>query len=282
RRRILLIFFIVGAAGILILGTLFKIFATTVAGSVSIGPSNSSITPDQVSELVQLTFVNYLVTALGLFSLLIAFGIGMTVIYHDLDSGAAVAIFSKPVSRAAFAVGKVVAAVVAMVVIVGVLGVEARLMMLLFRSSGIEGDLTFEVVAQVANAVLLMLLVMALSTWMNNIVAVIVAFVYNSVAGIVVGLHNAYQGGALGHNDFLGAALPIVYWLVPHTLVSGFARALVTREFEILSTSGQGPSRENILASVPGASGAGDILWWLFFVCLFSALVYLAVRRRQV
>ena len=284
RRRILLVFFIVGAVGILLLGILFKIFSSTVANSVSIGSSGAPVDPEKASRFVQLSLISNLNGAVGLFALLIAFGIGMTVIYHDLDSGAAVAILSKPVSRAAFATGKVVAAVVAMVVIVGVLSVEARLMMLLFSSSGLEGDLTLEAIAQVANAVLLMLLVMALSTWMNNIVAVIVAFVYNVVSGIVVALYQSYQAGTLGHNDILNTSLTILYWLVPHKLVSGFARAFVTAEFDILNTnSGQGgPTREQLLASVPGGSGVGDILWWAFIVCVFAGLVYLAVRRLQV
>ena len=104
---------------------------------------------------------------LGLFALLIAFGIGMTVIYHDLESGAAISIFSKPVSRVAFTAGKVAAAIVAMIVIVGVLGIEARLVMVLFGTGDLGPALWWETVAQVANAITLMLLVMALSTWMR-------------------------------------------------------------------------------------------------------------------
>jgi ABC-type transport system involved in multi-copper enzyme maturation permease subunit len=284
RRRILLAFFIVGALGILALGLLFKVFSSTVAGSMTFGSTGSTPDPEKVSRFVQLSLISNLNGALSFFALLIAFGIGMTVIYHDLDSGAAVAIFSKPVSRAAFAAGKVAAAVVAMVAIVGLLSVEARLMMLLFSSSGIEGDLTLEALAQVANAVLLMLLVMALSTWMNNIIAVIVAFVYNFVSGIVVALYQAYQAGSLGHNDYLNIGLTGGYWIVPHRLVSGFAKAFVNAEFDILSTRGSegGPSRAQLVAGVAGASGPGDILWWAIIVCVFAGLVYVAVRRRQV
>ena len=82
--------------------------------------------------------MSYLFQALSVFALLIAFGIGMTAIYHDLESGAAVSIFSKPVSRFAFTIGKLAAAVAGLIVIVGLLAVEARLIMFLF-GGGLEG-----------------------------------------------------------------------------------------------------------------------------------------------
>ncbi|HYL08563.1 MAG TPA: hypothetical protein VEU76_08430, partial [Candidatus Udaeobacter sp.] len=43
-----------------------------------------------------------------------------------------------------------------------------------------------------------------------------------------------------------------------------------------------GPNVEQSIASIPGASGTPDILWWVFVVCVFALLVYVAVRRRQV
>ena len=42
---------------------------------------------------------------------LCAFVVGMTVINHDLDSGAVVSIFAKPMSRSSYTAGKVMAAV---------------------------------------------------------------------------------------------------------------------------------------------------------------------------
>src|SRR5439155_1628551 len=84
-------------------------------------------------------------------------------------------------------------ALVAMIVIVGLLSLETRLVMTLF-GGGLEGALWVETVAAVANASLLMLIVLALSTWMNNIIAAVVAFVYNGIAGVVVLLHTVLDG----------------------------------------------------------------------------------------
>jgi ABC-type transport system involved in multi-copper enzyme maturation permease subunit len=288
RRRILLVFFIIGAAGIALIGVGLKVFSTAFSGVVVTGPNGQAPDPAKLQRVFELGFVNDLISALGFFALLIAFGIGMTVIYHDLESGAAIAIFSKPVSRAAFTVGKVAAAIVAMIAIVGVLGLEARLMMFLFGTGSLGGALWIETVTQVANALTVMLLVMALSTWMNNIVAAIVAFVYNAVAGFVVLLHSQLVAGNLGDNQVLRVGLNIAYWLVPHALSSDARRQIALEEFRLFSSldtstpRGQGPTADQVLAGIPGASGAGDIIWWIFVVCLFAGLAYYAVRRRQV
>jgi ABC-type transport system involved in multi-copper enzyme maturation permease subunit len=283
RRRILLVFFVIGALGIAAIGIGLKVFSSNFAGGVTFGPPGTTPDPGKVNRFLELMFVTDLVGALGLFALLIAFGIGMTAIYHDLESGAAVAIFSKPVSRLAFTVGKVCAAVVAMVVIVGLLSIEAMLFGLLF-GGGLEQTLAGDAVAQVANAVTLMLIVLALSTWMNNIVAAIVAFIYNGAAGVVVALHAQLVAGFLGDNAVLKNGLNVLYWLVPHQLVSDAPRELVKAEVELFASSDPsgGPDMASALASVPGPSGATDILWWLFVVALMATLVYVAVRRRQV
>ncbi len=283
RRRILLVFFIIGAAGIALLGILLKVFSSSISGTFGgAGPEGPQFTPAQLNKLVELTFVSNLISALGLFALLIAFAIGMTAIYHDLESGSAVSIFSKPVSRFAFAVGKVSAAVAAIIVIVGVLGIEARLFILLF-GGGLEQALTLEILAGVANAITLMLLVLALTTWMNNIVAAIVAFIYNGAAGIVVALHNQMLNGFLGDNQIVHAGLTILYWIVPHGLISDAPREIARQEFEIFS-SGQtgGSSVTEAVSGIPGPSSVGDIVWWAFVIAVFASLVYVAVRRKQV
>ena len=286
RRRILLVFFVLGAVGIALIGFGLKIFSSSFVSNVSFGGSEGT-TPDpaKVDRYLELMFVTNIVGAMGLFALLIAFAIGMTVIYHDLDSGAAVAIFSKPVSRLAFAAGKLLAAVISLVAIVGLLGIEARLLMFLF-SSGAELQLTLwaEIVAQVANALALMLLVMALSTVMNNIVAAVVGFIYHGVAGAVVGLHQALVAGFLGDNGVLKVGLDIAYWLVPHDLTSDAARQLAKASIELFPQPPDQPPTDvnQALAGIPGASGTADILWWVFIVVLLSALVYYTVRRRQV
>jgi ABC-type transport system involved in multi-copper enzyme maturation permease subunit len=283
RRRILLVFFIIGAAGIALIGIGLKVFSSTFAGGSFSGPAGATTDPAKVNRFLDLMFVTDLVGALGLFALLIAFGIGMTAIYHDLESGAAVAIFSKPVSRLAFAIGKVGAAATALIVIVGLLSIEAMLFGLLF-GGGLEQTLAIEAVAQVANALTLMLIVLALSTWMNNIVAAIVAFIYNAAAGVVVALHNQLASAVnFGESVVLKDVINILYWLVPHQLTSDAPRELVKAEIELFSVPGQpGPDLNQALAAVPGPSDLTDILWWAFVVAVMAALVYVAVRRRQV
>jgi ABC-type transport system involved in multi-copper enzyme maturation permease subunit len=281
RRRILLVFLIIGAVGIALIGIVLKLFSSSFTGD-AFGPPGTVSDPAKVNRFLELMFVTDLIGALGLFALLIAFGIGMTAIYHDLESGAAVAIFSKPVSRLAFTVGKIVAAVAAMVAIVGLLSIEAALFGLLF-GGGLEQTVAVEAVAQVANAVTLMLIVLALSTWMNNIVAAIVAFIYHSAAGLVLFLYGQLNAGLLGDNVFLKDGLNVLYWLVPHALTSDAPRELVKAELELFSPANQ--SNVDIartLAGVPGASSATDIIWWAFVVAIMATLVYVAVRRRQV
>jgi len=278
RRRILLVFFVVGAVGIVLLGVFLKI-ANTLAtrGTAQSVNGATQLDPAQMNQLLEAVFVTYLLGALGIFALLIAFAIGMTTIYHDLESGTAVSLFSKPISRLAYTIGKISAAVAALVLVVGVLGIEALLAMLLF-GGGLEGALTAEVLAVVANTVVVMLIVLALSTWMNNIIAAVVAFIYyDVVAALVVTIRNLTDQGVID-NGFLKGVFDVLYWVVPHELTSS-ASGDIAREIQL---SGGGSANAATLAAIPPASGAGDILWWAFLVIVFSSLVYVAVRRRQV
>src|SRR5256885_9408771 len=138
----------------------------------------------------------------------------MTAIYHDLDSGAAVSIFSKPVSRLAFATGKVGAAVAGLIAIVGLLALEARLVMFLF-GGGLENALTGQLVAVMANAIVVMLIVLSLSTWINNILAAVVTFIYfNVITGIITTVHLVADAGVIG-NTAVRNVFDVLYWLVP-------------------------------------------------------------------
>ena len=277
RRRILLVFLILGAVGIAALGGGLKLLYTFLSSSSGVAPANAD--PAAFNRFLELLFLNYVFSALGTFGLLIAYAIGMTAIYHDLDSGAAVSIFSKPVSRLAFAAGKVGAAAAALVAIMAVLALEARFVMFLF-GGGLENALTLEALAVVANTLVLMLIVLALSTWMNNIVAAVVAFVYyNVLSGVVLFVHNLVDNGVIG-NQVVKTIIDIVYWLFPHQLVSSAAGDLARAQIAISGPTAQDSSQA--LASVPPASGAGDIVWWVFVVCFFSGMLYYAVRRRQV
>ena len=285
RRRLLLVFFIIGVAGIAGLALLLFV-ASNLAGAnvVVVGPGGTPPDPAKLKQVTEYQFVNLLLSVLGLFTLLMSIAIGMTAIYHDLDSGAAVSIFSKPVTRAAYSVGKVCAAVVGMVVIVGILSAEARALMFLF-GGGLEQALWLESVASIANGLTMMLLVLALSTWMNNIVAVVVALVYRGVEQFVITLHQALVAGYLGTNQLVSDGVNVAYWLVPHPLTSDATREIARAELTLFAPPpGQqgAPDVNQAIASIPGASSTGDILWWVFVVVVFALLVYVAVRRRQV
>lgn len=277
RRRILLVFFIIGALGIVALGVGLKVLYQVASSNPNNFGGASNVDAATFNRFLELLFVSYLFQALSVFALLIAFGIGMTAIYHDLESGAAVSIFSKPVSRFAFTIGKLAAAVAGLLVIAGVLAVEARLIMFLF-GGGLESALTGELLAVVANAIVVMLIVLSLSTWMNNILAAIVAFIYyNVVTGVISTIHMLADGGVIG-NNVVKNVFDVLYWLVPHQLVSSAIRDLAQAEIQL---SG-GVENNQALASIPSPSGAGDIAWWVFTVFVFAGLVYYAVRRRQV
>lgn len=273
RRRILLVFAVIGALGTLGLGVGLKILYS-VAGSVSLSGQQD---PARFQKFLEVAFLSYLYGALGIFALLIAFAVGMTAIYHDLDSGAAVSILSKPITRLAYTAGKIGAAVTTLVVVVGVLAVEARLVMLLF-AGGLSSSLTGEVIAVLANSVLVMLLVLALSTWMNNIIAATVAFVYyNVITGVVVAVHTLVHGNGFD-NVIVRGLFDVLYWLVPHELVSSAPGDLARAQIELSNSA----SSHQALALVPPASGAGDVVWWAFLIALLCGLCYFAVRRRQV
>jgi ABC-type transport system involved in multi-copper enzyme maturation permease subunit len=275
RRRILLVFFILGALGIVCLGVGLKILYSVASSQGSF--SAPDVDPVAFNRFLELAFVNYVFSALGVFGLLIAFAIGMTAIYHDLESGAAVSIFAKPVSRFAFAAGKIGGAVTALVVIVGVLALETRFVMFLF-GGGLEGSLTGEAAAVVANTMVVMLIVLALSTWMNNIVAAVVAFVYyNVITGVIAFVHSLADNGAI-NNNVVKTTFDALYWLVPHELVSSAPGDLAKAQIA-MSPAQAGNSA---LAAIPPASGLGDVVWWAFVVVFFAGMVYYAVRRRQV
>jgi ABC-type transport system involved in multi-copper enzyme maturation permease subunit len=274
RRRILLVFAVIGALGIVGLGVGLKLLYEVAAANRF---GNDRVDPTLLAKFLELQFVTYVVQALGLFALLIAFAIGMTAIYHDLESGAAVSIFSKPVTRLAFTSGKVGAAIVGLIIVVGLLAVETRIVMLLF-GGGLENALTGEILAVVANVLVVMLIVLALSTWMNNIVAAVVAFIYtNVVEGVIVTVHRLADQGVMG-NDIVKYIFDVLYWLVPHPLYSSATGDLIRGQMQM---SG-GPVSNQITASIPPASGAGDVAWWAATMVVFCALLYYAVRRRQV
>lgn len=267
RRRVLLVFFLLGFLGIIAIAVGLRILLSTFATGADAGSG-------PLTQNAELQFAAVISGVLADFGLLLAFGIGMTAIYHDLDSGAAVSIFAKPVSRFAFTAGKVIAAILALVVIVGVLALETRLTILLF-GGGYETTIDAEILAVVANMVVVMLLVLALTTWMNNIVAALVAFVYYNVLAnsVIKGLHDLVVNDIIT-NTIAKAIINVVYWLFPHPLTSDIPAALAG------GGAARGPGGRGLLATA--ASGPGDVVWWAFTVLVFAGLLYYSVRRRQV
>ena len=94
---------------------------------------------------------------------------------------------------------------------------------------------------------------------------------------MISAVHNLADNGAF-NNDIVKSAFDVLYWIVPHALLSSAPGDLVRAQIQLSN------SRQNsqTLALVPAASGLGDIAWWALFIVLFSALVYWSVRRRQV
>ncbi|HSS62383.1 MAG TPA: hypothetical protein VLK30_13095, partial [Candidatus Limnocylindrales bacterium] len=242
RRRVLLVFFLLGFLGIIALAVGLKILASIL--------TNSS------SQTLGLQFAVFITGVLRDFGLLIAYGIGMTAIYHDLDSGAAVSIFSKPVSRLAFAAGKILAAAIGLVVIVGLLAAETGLVTFLF-GGGYQDTIDSEILAVVANMIVVVLILLALTTWMNNIVAALVAFVYYNVlaSAVVSSLHALVVSGEI-ENAPARAVIDTVYWFFPHPLTSDIPAALLR------AGAGEGGARGPLGGGlVLSASGPGDIAW---------------------
>src|SRR4029077_11249324 len=89
RRRVLLVFFVIGAVGIALLGIGLKLLYQVLSSNPnSLGVNNNS-GPAAFNSFIELLFVTYLVQAVSIFALLLAYGTGMTAIYHDLESGSA-------------------------------------------------------------------------------------------------------------------------------------------------------------------------------------------------
>jgi len=74
RRRILLVFAVIGALGIVALGVGLKLLYEVAAANRF---GNDRVDPMLLAKFLELQFVTYVVQALGLFALLIAFGIEM-------------------------------------------------------------------------------------------------------------------------------------------------------------------------------------------------------------
>jgi ABC-type transport system involved in multi-copper enzyme maturation permease subunit len=215
---------------------------------------------------------------------LCAFAVGMTVINHDLDSGAVVSIFAKPISRASYTGGKLIAATGLLLLIAAIFTVGS-LIVVAANGGSVYGVVFWTCAALAANIVLLMLLVMILTVYINNVVAAAIVLVFNYLAGQVITLHAMAQHNVI--TDAIAKALiNVAYWGVPHELISNLQRQIMqmqldTRELVVgptcVSATCTGP-----LDRVPGASGTVDIVFWVGYLVALGLVLFWAVRRKQV
>ena len=187
-RRKLLIFLVAGGAGLVLLAAILAalVRANAPAGTLP-AKDFSGVLLLQVAGLV------------SLFAWIAAVAIAVTLINHDLESGSVVSIFSKPVSRLQYALGKLIAAAVALLLIVVVLGVGTQLLVLV-NGGGHETALLKTLLLITANELTQMLIILVLTVLMNNIVAAGIGIVIMQVIKVVgtvnVLLHVAIDDGA--------------------------------------------------------------------------------------
>jgi ABC-type transport system involved in multi-copper enzyme maturation permease subunit len=208
---------------------------------------------------------------------LCAFAVGMTVINHDLDSGAVVSIFAKPVARSSYTLGKLLAAVSVLLLIAAIF--TAGSLAVVAANGGLVYATAFWTCATLAaNIVLLMLLVMVLTVYLNNIVAAAIVLVFNYLAGNVLVLYTMVQNNVIT-DAIVKTLVKIAYWGVPHELTSGLERQIMVLKLQTGELVVRG---SNPLDRVPGASGAVDIVFWLAYVMAIVLVLFWAMRRKQV
>ncbi len=234
------------------------------------------------------TKVDFVLTGLdrfvGFFPLLAGFAIGMTVIYNDIDSGAIVAILAKPVSRIEYAAGKAVAALAGQVMVGASLALATCILLLPVKLEGLDyGAVISYFLAGTANAVVLVLLLMAVTTRINNIVSAVAAFIVYELAGGITTLHDfVVQNAPIA--AAWKAVINVAYALVPHQLFSGLPREIIRLEIQagqfatfMATHPGYDPYH-----GVPSAAGITDVLSWAAYCLVVASILYVAVRRRQV
>lgn len=208
---------------------------------------------------------------------LCAFAVGMTVINHDLDSGAVISIFAKPVSRSSYTGGKLLAAVsllllIAAIFMVGSLGVVAA------NGGSVYGVVFWTAAALAANIVLLMLLVMVLTVYLNNIVAAAIVLVFHYIAGQVLTLNAMVQHNVIT-DAIAKAVITAVYGGVPHELTSNLQRQILELQIQAGELRFRGSSP---LDRLPSASGIADIAFWFAYMVAIVLVLFWSVRRKQV
>lgn len=264
RRKLLYVLVALGAALTLAIGVIFAVLRSSTTAGLVPQQDPSGFILLQSSGIV------------SLFAWIAAVAISITLISYDLDSGSAVSIFSKPVTRLAYAVGKLLAAAAALLLIVLVLGVGTQLIVL-FNGGGHEVPLLKSFILIAANGLTQMLVIMVLSVVTNNIVAAAVGIILIQVGKLVDGFHfylDVFTGGAHGTGglEAASAVANVLYWIFPRYLDSDLAA-------EILRDAGTvGPSTVSLVHS----SDLVDVAVWTVYVVLLFGLLYWLLRRKEV
>ena len=210
---------------------------------------------------------------------LCALAIGATVINHDLDSGAIIAIFAKPLSRLSYASGKFVSGAV-VVVFLGLIFAVGSMLVVATNGGGHTGVLALYFAAIAGNAVVVMLLVMILTVYLNNIISAVIVVFFTDVITVLHQLHSQVQNHQV-INAFWDSVINTFYWVFPPHLVSNLQLDIVQTQLRlhppVTPTAGQ-----SLLGSVSAASSYWEIALWFAYLVVICVILYLAVRRKQV
>jgi ABC-type transport system involved in multi-copper enzyme maturation permease subunit len=201
---------------------------------------------------------------------------GMTIIRQDVDSGALTAILAKPLPRAAYAAGKLAAAL-ALLAIVDAVFTACCAILLVLDGGGHFGALALYLAAQAANSALVMIVVMILTVSWSSVVAALVSLALLFVDSIVATLHAAMQGGAI-RSPAWRPLVDVAYTLLPRGLETNLAREIVDASARLH------PGAPTALppGGVPAASSMGDIVAWAVWLTALCVALGLAVRRKQI
>lgn len=205
-----------------------------------------------------------------------AIALGATVIRHDLDSGAIVAILAKPLSRLGYAGGKLAAAA-GILVLVDVVFAALCTGLVAIGGGGHVGVLLSFFAVEVANAALLMVLIMVLTVRWSTATAAVVGVAVLLVDSVVSALHSYVQSGLIA-GRLWRPVIEVGYWLLPHALTSDLEREVVRASIRL-----HPETRPPVpLVGVPGPSTPGDVAFWFAYLAVLVAVLCLALRRKQV
>ncbi|MEA2646778.1 MAG: hypothetical protein QOE92_1861 [Chloroflexota bacterium] len=275
-RRKLLYFLIGGGALLVILAGIGLVLlrANAPEGTVPVGDYSGFVL------ITMTTGISFF--GVSFFTWIAAVAISVTLINHDLESGSVVSIFSKPVSRLEYAAGKVLAAAATLLVTSTVLGVGTWIVVL-SQGGGHEAPLAKTFVLIAANQLTQMLIILPLSVRLNNIVAAIIGVVVVQLAKLVGTAHllmHAIQdvGTPISSTVSDGFRLAtrvvdVLYWLVPRYLESDLQKEVYSQSSDA-AFSGSSP--------LINVSDWTDVAFWAAWIALLFALLFLALRSREV